>query len=105
MKTIKAAILSQDLYTKKIEMNYKSKTEISSLSGGICSIIEKMSFLIIFLISIISITKYEDFEINQGFEFYNLDDLNINITDTMDDFVFAINHNRKPVDMVDNEYA
>ena len=75
------------------------------MCGGCCSLIEVVLFALMIIMSVRSIFFFHSYDIIQGYEFYDVKNLELDVTNTLQDYVFTFEHNEKAIDMLDNEYV
>ena len=57
------------------------------------------------IMSVRSIFYFYSYDIIQGYEFHDVKNLEIDVTNTLQDYIFTFEHNEKEIDMLDNEYV
>ena len=98
-------LLKQDLFGENIHLFYDGKHELTSLVGGISTIL--LSFIVLgaLVYQCKLIINFELYDITDSTIIYDFDHLpEIDFSDQMKDFAFGFLHKMQPVDMIDNEY-
>ena len=83
----------------------KEEEEIKTACGGYCSLIQIALTVGFFGACYKTISIYAEYDVSQSLIFYDVDDLQINFTESIKDFSFGFKWKSEQVDMIDNEFV
>lgn len=73
--------------------------------GGLCSILQKLFVFCLFVISVVTIFRFDSYSVTQSLIFQDVRNTKVDFAKDVRNFAFGFQWERKVVDMIDNEYV
>ena len=98
-------IKSHDSFGQPLPIMYDGEKELRTSCGGFFSLVIKITFLTLLVLELYEIVSYNHIDIAQTNIFYDVSELEFNVTHFMSNFTFGFKYKGNPIDMVENEYV
>ena len=103
--SVKQTIGEQDFFAHSMHLNIHGKEEIKTSCGGFCSILQNLTVLFLFVISMITIVTFSEYDVSQSLVFHDVRKFKIDFSENIHDIAFGFMWDGKVVDMIDNEFV
>ena len=98
------SVSDQDVFAEGIQLHIEGNTKIQTTCGGFCSLVDKLNYIVLFLVCMITIGSYAEYDVSQSHIFYDIN-TEIDLSEDSKDLAFEFKWNATHVDMIDNEFV
>ena len=92
LESLKNSIVDKDEFGENINMNFRGDTRIKTMTGGFCSILQNSTLLFLCAWSLKLIVTFANYDLSQSLLFYDVKELEIDVSKSIEDFAFAFKH-------------